>query len=152
MRAIASVAAALLVVLTAVPSRAADQPTPDDRFPVPVSPSESVRQKTEMRSNLVALRSTLSKLADKDFKGVEASLRGLVHTGDLAHRPGVKTEVFRKLEKQFEDQVDKTVEAARSGQTEVVLRALSETMAYCQSCHMAFRQAVDTSGTAEPKH
>lgn len=50
------------------------------------------------------------------------------------------------LERRFEGSVDKTVEAARSGNSQKVLSALSDTMAYCQSCHMAFRQAEVPAG------
>jgi hypothetical protein len=142
--------AALLVTIP-VWSRAAD-PTPaaDPRYPVPVTSGEAVLQKTEMRGNLVALRDTLAALANKDFVSVESSLRRLVHTGPVAERAGVSTKVYRDLESQFEASVDKAVTAARSGNLEVVLRSLSDTMAYCQSCHMAFRQSVDSTGTTDP--
>lgn len=127
-------------------------PAGDARYPVQVTPEGAVRQKTEMRGNLVALRTTLSQLADKDFAGVETSLRKLGHTGPVAERPGASTKVFRDLEAGFEASVDKAVAAARSGNTETVLRALSETMGYCQSCHSAFREDLEPAhGAAETK-
>ena len=139
----------LAVLLVSIPvyARAGEQQpaevtTPDSRVPVEVTPEESVRQKTEMRNNLVALRDLLANLAASDFAGVETAARRLAHVGPVAARPGVSMAVFADLERQFERSVDKTVEAARSGNTAVVLRATSDTIAYCQSCHMAFRQAV----------
>ncbi|MFN2378018.1 MAG: hypothetical protein ABR538_15920 [Candidatus Binatia bacterium] len=127
------------------PSASAPAPAPaasaDKRVPVQVTPEESLRQKFEMRENLVALRDTLARLAESDFAGVEQAVRRLAHPGPVSARPGVSVAVFADLERQFEGSVDKTVEAARSGNSQTVLRALSDTMAYCQSCHMAFRQA-----------
>jgi len=130
----------------------ADEGARDARYPVAVSPEESVRQKAEMRGNLVALRATLARLADKDFAGVETALKQLDHGIPSADRPGASTEVFHKLEAQFQQRVDKTIAAARSGNTDVVLRELSETMAYCQSCHMAFRQDVGQKPASPSTH
>jgi len=123
---------------------------PDSRFPVEVSPEESLRQKAEMRNNLVALRDALAGLAKSDFPAVESAVRRLAHAGPVAARPGVSTAVFADLERQFERSVDKTVEATRSGNSSVVLHALSDTVAYCQSCHMAFRQAVGKAAEKTP--
>lgn len=140
----------LAVLLVAIPAWAGDAPpAADGRVPVQVTPEESVRQKAEMRSNLVALRETLDRLADSDYAGVEHAVKGLAHSGPVSARPGVSTAAFADLERQFERSVDRTIEAARSGNSTVVLRALSDTMAYCQSCHMAFRQA-DPSAAGRP--
>jgi cytochrome c556 len=141
----------LLMTLPAAALAADAQPVPNDpRFGVHESPVDAAKQKTEMRNNLVALRSALSSLAEKDFDGVENAVRRLAHSGPVAQRPGVTTEIFRDMEKQFEAQVDKTVVAARSRNVDTVLRELAETMGYCQSCHMTFRQAVEPAaeGTA----
>jgi hypothetical protein len=134
-----------MALLVSIPLCASAGETPaaagvDSRYPVQVSPEGAVRQKTEMRGNLAALRDTLAKLAEKDFPGVENSLRKLAHSGPVAERPGASTKVFRDLEAEFEASVDKAVMAARSGNIETVLRSLSDTMGYCQSCHSAFRE------------
>ncbi|MBI5505001.1 MAG: hypothetical protein HY899_09360 [Deltaproteobacteria bacterium] len=145
------------IVLLAIPlsGQAGEQPPaaqgPDSRYPVQVTPEEAVRQKGEMRNNLVALRNTLVALADKDFAAVEVSLRKLAHEGPVAARPGVSTTIFRDLERGFEGSVDKTVEAVRSHDVDVILRSLGDTMAYCQACHMAFRQSVEAKYGAAPQ-
>ena len=133
------------------PGRAPTPGTPDARYPVQLTPEEAVRQKGEMRNNLVALRRTLAALADKDFVGVEDSVRRLAHEGPLTARPGASTSIFRDLERGFERSVDKTLEAARSRDSDAVLRALGDTLAYCQSCHMAFRQAVEPKPEGKPE-
>jgi hypothetical protein len=150
MRAYGLILATLLLVVPNVARAVDSAPGVDTRYPVPVTSGDAVEQKTEMRGNLVALRDTLTALAARDFIAVEKSLRQLVHTGPVTERPGASTQVFRDLEAQFEASVDKTVAAARSGNVDVVLRSLSDTMAYCQSCHMAFREALDTKAPAEP--
>lgn len=132
------------------PSPVPGQAGPDTRYPVPLTTDEALRQKGEMRNNLAALRNTLTALADKDFAGVESSLRRLAHEGSLATRPGVSTTVFRQLEREFEANVNKTIEAARSQNVDVVLRSLSDTMAFCQSCHMAFRQSLQPRAEPAP--
>jgi|GEM_PF-2221199 len=146
MRAVNKMVMGLLLALPLC-VHAAEQPPaaagPDPRFPVQVTPDEAVRQKGEMRNNLVALRTALSALADKDFAGVEVSLRKLAHEGPVAARPGVSTAKFRELEKGFEGSIDRTIEAVHTGDVAAVLRGLSDTMAFCQSCHMAFRQSVE---------
>jgi len=143
----------LLALLVTVPVPASGEEPPaagtDSRFPVHVSPEAALRQKAEMRGNLAALRDTLVKLADKDFPGVESSLRKLAHEGSVAQRPGASTEVFRSLEADFEASVEKSVLAARSGNIETVLRSLGDTMGYCQSCHSAFHQSVETAPGAD---
>lgn len=133
----------------------AGEPSPvpagaDSRYPVQVTPEEALRQKGEMRNNLAVLRNTLAALADKDFAGVETSLRKLAHEGPVATRPGVSTTVFRDLEKGFEGSVDKAIQATHNADVTVVLRALSDTMGYCQACHMAFRQSLEAKPGAEP--
>jgi cytochrome c556 len=144
---------ATLLLASSTAAMAAGQDGVDSRYPVPVSPGESVQQKVEMRSNLVALRATLARLADKDFEGVEKALHTLDHGGPKDTRPGASTPAFRMLEREFEEHVNKTIAAARDANTEVVLRQLSETMAYCQSCHMSFRQEVgSTPGGAPAAH
>jgi len=125
---------------------------PDVRYPVQVTPNEAVRQKDEMRGNLVALRHTLRALANKDFAAAEVSLGKLAHEGIEAKRPGVSTAIFRELERGFETSVDETIRAVRTQKVDVVLRSLSETMGFCQACHMAFRQAVaDKAAAARTK-
>jgi hypothetical protein len=140
----------LLATLISVPVHAFGEEQPpaagtDSRFPVQLSPEAALLQKAEMRGNLVALRDTLVKLADKDFPGVESSLRNLSHEGLVADRPGASTKVFRDLEAEFEASIDKAVLAARSGNIETVLRSLSHTMGYCQSCHSAFHQSLEAA-------
>lgn len=151
MRATGFVLTLLLASVPLVASAGDPAPGPggDARYPVQVSPEEANRQKTEMRSNLVALRETLDRLANKDFPGVEIAVRRLSHEGPLTKRPGASTKVFGDLERSFEASVDRTIQATRSGSTEVVLRSLSETMGYCHSCHMAFREAVAAEGTGD---
>jgi len=156
MRAFNNMVMSLLFLSVPLLAKAGEQPPaapgPDSRYPVQVTPEEALRQKGEMRNNLAALRNTLSALADRDFAGVEVSLRKLAHEGPVAARPGVSTGVFRDLERGFEASVDKAIQATHNGDVDVVLRALSDTMGYCQSCHMAFRQAFEGKpGTATPQ-
>lgn len=112
----------------------------DSRYPVPVTPEEALRQKAEMRDNLIALRLTLEALSKDDFPTVEKMLKLLRHHDSPAPRPGLDTEVYRKLDAGFQGAVEKAAVAARARDTKAVLHELGATVAFCQSCHQALRQ------------
>lgn len=142
-----------LLLLSPATASAADQAAEgnsgDSRIGVPVTADEALRQKREMRDNLVALRETLAGLAAGDYTAVEHAVRRLGHSEPASTRPGVNVAAFADLERQFERSVDLTVEAAHSGNSRKTLEALSEMMGYCQSCHMAFRQATPAAATVK---
>lgn len=134
-----SVAGLLLATVVATHAAAQDSP-PDSRYPVTVTPSEALVQKEKMRSALVALRLMLGALAEKDYATVEKHVPELGH-GDF-EPTAVPTPVYQGLEGKFRESMQEVVDAARSHDTDAVLRQLSKTMAWCQSCHAALRQEV----------
>lgn len=143
----------ILALLLAAPVLAGAATPPadasgDPRIAVPVTADEALRQKHEMRNNLAALREALGSLAESDYPAVESAVRRLGHPEPVSTRPGVNVAVFADLERQFERSVDLAVEAAHSGNSRRTLQALSDMMGFCQSCHMAFRQAAPAAAAA----
>ncbi len=136
--------ACLLLAPVAAAATGPEAASGDNRVAVPLTADEALRQKREMRGNLVALRETLAGLAESDYAAAEAAIRRLGHPDAVSTRPGVDVAAFADLERRFERSVDLAVEAAHSGNSRRTLRALSDMMGYCQSCHMAFRQAAPT--------
>lgn len=142
MRILTTIAAGLVLV-TAFSSAVAEQRAVEDkRYPVTLTPSESLAQKAQMQQSLVALRQILAALAVKDFAEVERATVRLGHTGMPSAQQTVTTSVYRKMEAQFQEATGKVTVAARAADGDAVLRELSEVMGWCQSCHSALRQEV----------
>lgn len=134
---------AFAALLFAVCAGAAEpRPVEDPRYPVTLTPAEALAQKAQMQKTLVALRDILAALPERRFDAIVKSAVDLGHRDQAPVQQVVTTTVYRKMEKDFQDSVDKVVASARGGSVDGVLRDLSATMGWCQACHAALRQEV----------
>lgn len=114
----------------------------DSRYPVTLTPAEAWAQKQQMQATLTGLRQILAALAEKDFLAVERAVPALGHSTVASAQQVVTTTVYRRMEAQFQESTVKVTAAARSKDEKAVLKELSATMGWCQSCHSALRQEV----------
>jgi uncharacterized protein involved in copper resistance len=117
----------------------------DHRKPVPLQPMMAWHQKQNMMEHLVAIQRITGGLAQEDWKEV-ASASALIETSpqmqQMCQHMGAGAAGFTELALEFHRRADAIGEAARAHDGPAVLRATSNTLAACTSCHATFRQEV----------
>jgi len=125
----------------------------DRRTPVPLLPMMANHQKQNMRDHLLAVQEIVTAVAAKDFDSVQTSVRRIGYSeqmGQMCEHMGAGAPGFTDLALEFHRTADKIGDAAKQHDPNAVLKAVSDTLAVCTSCHQTFRQqVVDDTAWAE---
>jgi len=117
----------------------------DRRTPVPLLPLMANHQKQNMRDHLLAVQEILTALQAKDFDAVQSSVSRIGYSeqmGQMCQHMGAGAPGFTELALRFHHTADEIGEAAKKLDSDGVLKALTDTLAVCTSCHQTFRQEV----------
>jgi hypothetical protein len=125
----------------------------DRRTPVPLLPMMANHQKQNMRDHLRAVQEIVTAVAAKDFDAVQSSASRIGYSeqmGQMCQHMGAGAPGFTELAVKFHHTANKIGDAAKKQDSDGALRALSNTLAVCTSCHQTFRQQVvdDAAWTA----
>lgn len=128
----------------------------DKRTPVPLLPMMANHQKQNMRDHLVAVQEIVVALGTKDFAAIEKSAGRLGYSeqmGQMCSHMGAGAPGFTEQALNFHHTADKIGDAAKKHDSDAVLKALSETLSTCTTCHASFKQQVvdDATWTAATK-
>jgi hypothetical protein len=128
----------------------------DQRTPVPLLPMMANHQKQNMRDHLRVVQEVVTAVGSDDFDAVQASVARIGYSeqmGQMCQHMGAGAAGFTELALKFHHTSDKIGEAAKAHDSDAVLKALSETLATCTSCHQTFKQQVvdDAAWTASTK-
>jgi hypothetical protein len=128
----------------------------DKRTPVPLLPMMANHQKQNMRDHLVAVQEIVSALATKDFAGIEKSAGRIGFSeqmGQMCTHMGAGAPGFTEQALDFHHTADKIGDAAKKHDSDAVMKALTDTLTTCTSCHAMFKQQVvdDATWTAATK-
>lgn len=117
----------------------------DDRTPVPLQPMMAWHQKQNMMEHLVAIERITGALATEDWEGVSkasALIESSPQMQQMCNHMGAGAEGFTELALDFHRRADEIGEAAQAKDLAAVLRATSNTLQSCTSCHATYRQEV----------
>jgi len=125
----------------------------DGRTALPLLPMMANHQKQNMRDHLIAVQEIVAAVGAKDFDSVSGSASRIgfsAQMGRMCEHMGAGAAGFTDLALKFHHTADKIGEAAKAHDSESVLRALSDTLEVCTSCHQTYRQQVvdDTAWSA----
>jgi cytochrome c556 len=128
----------------------------DQRQAVPLLPMMANHQKQNMRDHLRVVQEIVTAVGSNDFDAVQASVARIGYSeqmGQMCQHMGAGAAGFTDLALKFHHTADKIGEAAKANDSDAVLKALSETLATCTSCHQTFKQQVvdDAAWTASTK-
>ncbi len=122
----------------------------DTRQPVPLQPMMAWHQKQNMMEHLVAIQRITDALAREDWEGV-ASASALIESSpqmqQMCQHMGAGADGFTELALDFHRRADAIGVAARAQDGPAVLRATSNTLQACTSCHASYRQDVVDAAT-----
>ena len=122
----------------------------DTRRPVPLQPMMAWHQKQNMMEHLVAIQRLTDALASEDWDGV-ASASALIESSpqmqQMCQHMGAGADGFTELALDFHRRADAIGVAAREQDGAAVLRATSDTLQACTSCHATYRQDVVDAAT-----
>lgn len=122
----------------------------DTRRPVPLQPMMAWHQKQNMMEHLVAIQRITDALAREDWEGV-AEASALIESSPQMQRMcehmGAGADGFTELALDFHRRADAIGTAARAQDGAAVLRATSNTLQACTSCHATYRQDVVDAAT-----
>lgn len=119
--------------------------TIDTRRPVPLIPMMANHQKENMRDHLVVVQEIVAALAIRDFAAVEKSAARISYSekqAQMCARMGAGVDGFSDLGTDFHRTADSIIAAAKTKNVEATLKAVSDTLARCTSCHSQFRQDI----------
>lgn len=117
----------------------------DTRRPVPLIPMMANHQKENMRDHLVVIQEIVEALAIRDFAAVEKSAARISYSekqAQMCARMGAGVDGFSDLGTDFHRTADSIIAAAKTKNVEATLKAVSNTLARCTSCHSQYRQDV----------
>ena len=122
----------------------------DARRPVPLQPRMAWHQKQNMMEHLIAIQRITDALAREDWDGV-ASASALIESSpqmqQMCQHMGAGADGFTELALDFHRRADAIGVAARAQDGTAVLRATSNTLQACTSCHATYRQDVVDAAT-----
>jgi hypothetical protein len=121
----------------------------DTRRPVPLTPMMALHQKQNMRDHLLAIQEIVGALAARDFAAAAKSAARIgssPQAEQMCAHMGAAAPGFAEKGMLFHRTADRIIEAAERRDLDASLRAVSETLSTCDSCHREFRQAITDYG------
>ncbi|MBK6920715.1 MAG: cytochrome c [Deltaproteobacteria bacterium] len=122
----------------------------DTRRPVPLQPMMAWHQKQDMMDHLVAIQQITDALGREDWEGV-ASASGRIGLSPSMQQQcehmGAGADGFTELALDFHRRADAIGVAAQAEDATAVLRATSNTLQACTSCHATYRQDIVDAAT-----
>ena len=122
----------------------------DQRSPVPLLPMMANHQKANMRDHLLAVQEIVAALGTMDFAAIEKSAGRMGYSqqmGQMCTHMGAGAPGFTERALSFHHTADKIGDAARKRDSNAVMKALTDTLATCTSCHAMFKQEVVDEAT-----
>ncbi len=122
----------------------------DSRQPVPLQPMMAWHQKQNMMEHLVAIQRITDALAREDWEGIAAAsalIESSPQMQTMCQHMGAGAPGFTALALEFHERADTIGVAARAEDSAAVLRATSDTLKACTSCHATYRQEVVDAAT-----
>jgi len=117
----------------------------DPRRPVPLQPMMAWHQKKNMQEHLEAIERIVDGLAQEDWEAIglaSARIESSPQMQQMCEHMGAGAEGFTELALDFHHRADAIGEAARARDAQAVLRATSNTLQACTTCHATYRQEV----------
>lgn len=121
----------------------------DTRRPVPLSEMMALHQKQNMRDHLLAIQEIIGALAARDFAAAAKSASRIgssPQAEQMCQHMGAGAPGFAEKGMLFHRTADRIIEAAERRDLDASLRAVSETLSACDSCHREFRQEIVDDG------
>lgn len=122
----------------------------DSREPVPLQPMMAWHQKQNMLEHLEAVQRIIGAVAREDW-GEVASASQLIESSpqmqQMCRHMGAGADGFTELALEFHRRADQIGVAARGEDGTAVLKATSNTLQACTSCHAMYRQDVVDAAT-----
>ena len=122
----------------------------DTRRPVPLQPMMAWHQKQNMMDHLVAIQQITDALAREDWEGVASASARIGLSPSMQQQcehMGAGADGFTELALDFHRRADAIDVAAQAEDATAVLRATSNTLQACTSCHATYRQEVVDAAT-----
>jgi hypothetical protein len=117
----------------------------DPRRPVPLQPMMAWHQKQNMQDHLVAIERIVDGLAREDWEAIgvaSARIESSPQMQQMCEHMGAGADGFTEMALDFHRKADAIGEAADARDAQAVLRATSNTLQACTSCHSTYRQEV----------
>ncbi len=124
----------------------------DGRTPVPLLPMMANHQKQNMRDHLVSIQEIIAALAVRDFAGVEkaaARIGSSPQSAMMCSHMGAGAAGFTDQGMLFHQTADQISEAAKRGDMDATMQAVSNTLKTCTTCHATYQQDVVDQATWE---
>ena len=122
----------------------------DTRTPVPLQPMMAWHQKQNMMEHLLAIQRIVDGLAREDWDEVargSALIESSPQMQQMCQHMGMGAAGFTAMALDFHRRADRIGVAARAHDGPAVLRATSNTLQACTSCHAVYRQDVVDAAT-----
>jgi len=117
----------------------------DPRRPVPLQPMMAWHQKQNMQDHLVAIERIIDALAREDWEAIglaSARIESSPQMQQMCEHMGAGADGFTEMALDFHRRADAIGEAADARDAQAVLRATSNTLQACTSCHSTYRQEI----------
>ncbi len=117
----------------------------DTRTALPLLPMMAAHQRASMRDHLLAVQEITAALSEADFDGVAKAAKRLGSSDEMQQQcthMGAAAPGFTERALEFHRTADGIGLAATHKNPEETLRALSNTLARCTSCHQTYRQEI----------
>jgi len=117
----------------------------DPRRPIPLQPMMAWHQKQNMQDHLVAIERIVDALAREDWEAIGLAserIESSPQMQQMCEHMGAGADGFTEIALDFHRKADAIGEAADARDAQAVLRATSNTLQACTSCHSTYRQEI----------
>jgi len=117
----------------------------DPRRPLPLQPMMAWHQKQNMQDHLVAIERIVDALAREDWEAIGLAserIESSPQMQQMCEHMGAGADGFTEMALDFHRKADAIGEAADARDAQAVLRATSNTLQACTSCHSTYRQEI----------
>ncbi len=122
----------------------------DNRTPVPLQPMMAWHQKQNMMAHLVAIEKIVGALADEDWEKVKrasATIESSPQMAQMCQHMGSGALGFTEMALDFHKRADAIGVGAKNKNAKAVLKATSNTLQACTTCHATYKQDVVSADT-----
>jgi hypothetical protein len=117
----------------------------DPRRPVPLQPMMAWHQKQNMQDHLEAIQRIVEGLTREDWEAIgdaSARIESSPQMQQMCEHMGAGADGFTEMALDFHRKADAIGEAADARDAQAVLRATSDALQACTSCHSTYRQEI----------
>ena len=117
----------------------------DPRRPVPLQPMMAWHQKQNMQDHLAAIQRIVDGLAREDWAEIgvaSARIESSPQMQQMCEHMGAGADGFTEHALEFHRRADAIGKAAKAQDAQAILRATSNTLQACVTCHSTYRQQI----------